>query len=165
MKPREVWLVRHAQAAYETSGQNDFDRPLTVDGQQDAKALADRLGRNCPVPDAVISSPAPRARQTAECLAAAWSVPPSIVLEPRLYEAPLEVPARLIQQFPEVWHRVLIVGHNPSLSHCADWLIGEPTVLELPPGGMIQLTLDVPEWRAVGPATARPVEEGVRGKG
>ncbi len=156
MSHRELWLVRHAQAAFENAGGTDFDRPLTSEGKREAAALVQWLRRMCPKPDAIVSSPAPRSVDTAESLTLAWPAkPPGVVLEPRLYEAPLDGPACLIREFPETWRRVIVVGHNPSISHCADWLIGQPTVLELPAAALVRLTLDVPVWRDIAPGDAR----------
>lgn len=62
-------LVRHAKAA---PGDPDSLRPLTADGREAATALAERL--RPARPDAVISSPLLRARETAAPIAAAAGV-------------------------------------------------------------------------------------------
>ena len=155
MTPRHLLLVRHAKAAWDHGAQVDFDRVLTKVGETDADALAAWLGDHAPPPDAIVTSPAPRALATAERLATAWPDAPGLTLEPDLYEAPLDGPPRLLAEMPDSWQVAIVVGHNPSLSHCADWLIGEPTILELPAGGLVWLELNATRWHDLAPGCAR----------
>ena len=70
-------LVRHAKAA---PGDPDDVRPLTPDGRERARELAELLAPRHP--DAVLSSPLLRARETAEPIAEAAGV--ELVVEDRL---------------------------------------------------------------------------------
>jgi len=155
MTRRHLIVVRHAQATREIGSSTDFDRPLTATGHEEARAVAAWLQEATRRPDAIVSSPAPRALTTARLLAAAWPEPPAITQELRLYEATLGTPAHLIRRFDDAWHCVVLVGHNPSLSHAVDWLLDEPAVLELPPAGLAWLELDLPHWSALAPGCAR----------
>jgi phosphohistidine phosphatase len=60
-----VVIVRHAEAA---SGSSDELRPLTAQGREQARALGRRLREELGKPDAVLSSPLLRARETAIAL-------------------------------------------------------------------------------------------------
>ena len=61
-----VFLVRHAEAK---PGEPDELRPLTDAGRADARALGERLAKE--QPDAVVTSPHLRARETGEAIARA----------------------------------------------------------------------------------------------
>src|SRR5262245_48029414 len=61
-----LFLVRHAEAA---PGDPDELRPLTPDGRKAARALGETLAADRP--DAVVSSPLLRARETADEIARA----------------------------------------------------------------------------------------------
>jgi phosphohistidine phosphatase SixA len=61
-----LFLVRHAEAA---AGEPDDLRPLTVAGRNTARELGARLAAE--QPDAVVSSPLLRARETAAAIAEA----------------------------------------------------------------------------------------------
>src|SRR6478672_2083073 len=61
-----LFLVRHAEAA---AGEPDDLRPLTAAGRDSARALGARLAAE--QPDAVLSSPLLRARETAAAIAEA----------------------------------------------------------------------------------------------
>ena len=58
-------IVRHAEAA---PGKPDALRPLTPEGREQARALGERLRARNLLPDAVLTSPLLRARETAEAL-------------------------------------------------------------------------------------------------
>ncbi len=60
-----VVLVRHAKAA---PGSPDELRPLTPDGREQARALGQRLREEGLEPDAIVTSPLLRARETAQAL-------------------------------------------------------------------------------------------------
>ncbi len=66
-----VILVRHAEAA---PGEPDGMRPLTQEGEEAARALGAEFAQL--QPDAVISSPLLRTRQTAAAIAAAAGLEP-----------------------------------------------------------------------------------------
>jgi phosphohistidine phosphatase len=68
-----VYLVRHAEAA---PGSRDELRPLTPGGRAAARELGTRLAADRVRPDAVLSSPLLRARQTAAELARALAADP-----------------------------------------------------------------------------------------
>ena len=62
----QLYLVRHAEAA---DGDPDELRPLTAEGRETARALGERLAKEGVQPDAVLTSPLLRARETGQELA------------------------------------------------------------------------------------------------
>ena len=65
----QLVIVRHAEAA---PGAPDALRPLTPTGHKHAEALGAELREQGIEPDAVVSSPLVRARETAEDLGLGW---------------------------------------------------------------------------------------------
>ncbi len=114
MSIRQIILLRHAHAEPPAPGQADLDRPLTDDGQQEARAAADWLAAHGVEPAVVLCSPARRTRQTAERVVEALAASAALHIEPRIYEA---TPADLLDLIEEHAGRdcVLVVGHNPGL--------------------------------------------------
>jgi phosphohistidine phosphatase len=76
-----LYLVRHASAEVAAAGMGDADRRLTPDGAQRMRRAAAGLKRLGIIADAVLSSPLPRAEETASILVRA--------LTPKLPVTPL----------------------------------------------------------------------------
>ena len=71
VRMKTILLMRHAKAEPGVPGQKDFDRPLAERGDEDALRMGRALAKMGEVPDAIVSSPAARAKQTAEAAARA----------------------------------------------------------------------------------------------
>lgn len=148
---RELILLRHAHAEPPAPGQEDFDRPLSLQGQAEAEAAGRWLLEHGYVPDRVVCSTARRTRETTEqALTALGYV--EVRFEQRIYDA---TPGMLIQVVDE--HRdiprVMLVGHNPGLEQLAALLSSGQSgdFRGMPAGGVAVLTL---------PAEA-PLEPGI----
>jgi phosphohistidine phosphatase len=119
----KLLLVRHAIAVPSgTAGIADDERPLTKRGRRRFRRAARGLARIVPPPDLLLTSPLPRARETAEITAAAWGgVTPTP--EPLLAGAP---PARLLAALAAHREKALValVGHEPGISELLARLIG-----------------------------------------
>src|SRR6266480_3652337 len=63
---KTLLLLRHAKSSKEDPGLRDFDRPLNERGVMDARLVGDFIRQQKIQPDLIISSPAERARQTAD---------------------------------------------------------------------------------------------------
>ena len=63
---KTLLLIRHAKSSWDISNLNDFERPLNDRGKKDAPAMAKRLLHKKISIDAFVSSPAKRAKKTAE---------------------------------------------------------------------------------------------------
>jgi len=109
-------LVRHAKAA---SGEPDELRPLTPEGREAAQSLGARLGKLRP--DAVLSSPLLRARETAEPIAKAASV--ELAIEERLSPGASLADVRAATEGRG--ETVVVVGHQPDLSTIVYGLTGD----------------------------------------
>ncbi|MEI8104432.1 MAG: histidine phosphatase family protein [Actinomycetes bacterium] len=108
-------LVRHAKAA---PGEPDALRPLTHEGHEAALALGDRFAALAP--DAVVSSPLLRARQTAEPIAAAAGV----TAETDVRLAPGASADDLRAVIDGRGDTVIAVGHQPDCSEIVLALTG-----------------------------------------
>ena len=128
-----VYLVRHAQAA---PGQPDELRPLTPDGRAAARDLGSRLAADGLRPDAVLSSPLLRARETALELARALGAEPET--DERL--APGTDAAALRAVVAGRGDAVVIVGHQPDCSRISAEISGGPEPA-FPPAGLAVLEL------------------------
>src|SRR5690606_16523040 len=114
---RELILLRHAHAEPAAPGQDDLDRPLSLQGQAAAEAAGRWLHEHGYLPDRVLVSPARRTRETCETVMAA----PGYVecrQETRIYDA---TPGRLMQVADDNRDqgRLLMVGHNPGFEQLA----------------------------------------------
>jgi phosphohistidine phosphatase len=116
-------IVRHATAVdHGTPGFADDERPLTPDGEKKFKKAARGLRRIVDRPNAILSSPLPRAFRTAEIAAAAWGkVPPQST--PALHGGSLDDLAEALRPFAGDT-LVAIFGHEPHLSGVLCRLLG-----------------------------------------
>ncbi len=126
-----LYLVRHAEAA---RGEPDELRPLTATGRQQARDLAARLAAEGVRPDAVLSSPLLRARETAVQLGRALGQP----AEPDERLAPGATAEEVLAAVAGRGDTVVVVAHQPDCSRIAAALGGgdEPA---FPAAGMVAL--------------------------
>jgi len=126
---------------------SDAERPLSARGKQVARAMGRRLAARGMKPDLIISSPALRARATARRLARQIGYRRGAIVEaPGLYEATLPGLLEFVSGLDDAAARVMLVGHNPSLSLLAGhfW----PAAGELPTGAVLRLDLPAKSWAA-----------------
>jgi phosphohistidine phosphatase len=123
-------LVRHADAA---PGSPDELRKLTREGREHARALGERLQAGGLRPDAVLSSPLLRARETAEALGLGEPEP-----DHRL--APGATAESVREAVAGRGDTVVVVGHQPDCGRIAAALTGgaEP---RFPPAGVAVIDL------------------------
>jgi phosphohistidine phosphatase len=123
-----VVIVRHAQAA---PGNPDELRPLTPAGREQARLLGDELRPLSP--DAVVTSPLLRARETAAALNCG---------EPEIDErlAPGATPEDVRAAAAERGDVVVVVGHQPDCGRAAAVLTGSPEP-SFPPAGHVVVEL------------------------
>jgi phosphohistidine phosphatase len=119
----ELHLLRHAHAGdpYKWTG-DDFDRPLSARGAEQAEALGRHLDGLGLTFDTILSSPRARASQTATLVATRLDIP--VQIDQRLAE-PLSLAlleAILLDAGNPV--RPMLVGHDPDFSELAALLTG-----------------------------------------
>jgi len=122
-------IVRHAEAA---PGDPDELRPLTAAGREHARALGQRLRDAGFSPDAVVTSPLLRARETAAALDLGEPA-----VDDRL--APGASPNDLREAAVGRGATVLLVGHQPDCGRAVLELAG--VEVPFPPAGSYELEL------------------------
>ena len=118
-------LIRHADAA---PGSPDELRALTPEGHEQARRLGEQLRADGIEPDAVLSSPLLRARETAAELG--FGAP-----EPRDELVPGATVDDVRAAVAGRGGTVLVVGHQPDCGQIAAALTGGPEP-EFPPAGV-----------------------------
>jgi phosphohistidine phosphatase len=139
---RQLWLLRHGDA--EPHGTRaDAERRLTARGERQAHAAGVAIARLTTAFDEVLFSPKERARRTAELAAAGWSARRRAALReyPPLaggFDARQALEA--LSGLSGDAGRLLLVGHEPDLSH----VVGELTAgqVDLKKGGLAVVRLE-----------------------
>jgi phosphohistidine phosphatase len=136
----ELYLLRHADAGdpAEFRG-DDAQRPLSNKGRRQASTMGRFLNQRGFHPDAILSSPMMRARQTAELVAAALDT--KVQLDSRLVGIPDL--ARLGEIVDGAGRKLLLIGHDPDLSDLAAELTGARQ-LPLKKGGIARIDASLP---------------------
>lgn len=150
---RELLLMRHAEAVAQPPGLSDHDRPLTAHGRDAATKAAHRLQRAHGLPELVLFSSALRTRETAAQVGAALSLPASALRsDPRIYQASPDGLLELLRELPAEIRRVLLVGHNPTVSQLAHALDPAGSRRSFATAEFRLLHLPVADWSALGEA-------------
>ena len=151
---KTLLIMRHAKTQPDAP-HSDHARKLTVRGVRDAKAMAGHIRAEIGVPDAIVTSDAKRARQTAEILAIELGFVAPLRVEPRIYDAGLGTLLEVVRRLPEKAERVVLVGHNPSFEALAEALSGDTVEVHLPTSALAHVELDVPRWSDAKQGTGR----------
>lgn len=148
---RILYLLRHARTVSPGGTGDDFDRPLTPEGRVEATKVSNLLVAEKLRGPCVLSSPATRARETAEIVVASngWSTK----FEPRIYEAELETLISLVSEIEDVCEVVILIGHNPGMESLLRYFTGE--LRPMPMAALAKLVLEVDSWREGANANAR----------
>ena len=129
-------LLRHGIAEDAKEGQDDLDRELTDKGRRRMESIAAGLARVFPEAEAIYSSPAVRAMQTAEPVAKAYDL--KIRKSDAL--APGAPPRKLVDAVKADY--AIFVGHEPTLSSLMLDLTGLSGHIELKKGGCYGIAFD-----------------------
>lgn len=150
---RELILLRHAHAESARPGQEDLDRPLSVEGLAAAEAVGRWLLEQGLAPDCVLCSPARRTRETLEAVLGVVGYVDQR-LEPEIYEATPGTLIELADRYCDIG-RVMLVGHNPGLEQLVALMHSGQSgdYRGMPPAGVAVLTL--PAGAALEPGVAQ----------
>jgi len=143
---KTLLLIRHAKSDWQDASLQDFDRPLNDRGKRDAPVMAQRLLDKDIAIDAFISSPAKRAKKTADIFANAFGRDKeSILFFEELYLAPPSVFHKVISQTNNALDHIAVFAHNPGISDFANELTNA-RVNDLPTCGIFAVSAETDDW-------------------
>ncbi|WKN30464.1 histidine phosphatase family protein [Porifericola rhodea] len=146
---KNLFLVRHAEAAEAIAGIKDIERDLTAKGYRDAPRVGKYLFELNVSTDAMLSSSAQRARATAELMAEQLKYEQhKIAYVEELYNASVRSMLQIINEAKPHWNKLIVVAHNPSISYLAEYLSGE-AIGNMVPAGMVNLSFEIDNWSEV----------------
>jgi phosphohistidine phosphatase len=134
----ELYFLRHGEAEWPDWKKSDDERPLTKRGKKEMHEVAAFLVRLKVRPDLILTSPLPRAAQTAEIAAEHLGVKcrEERCLAPGFGPAELE---QVISKHPV--ESLIIVGHEPDFTKTISALTGAS--LKLSKAGVALVDLDL----------------------
>jgi phosphohistidine phosphatase len=146
MTDHTLVLIRHAKSDW-SGDERDFDRPLAPRGRRQAPVSGAWISDNLRL-DAVVVSPAARARATWDLVAAELDYQPGVTHDVRVYAASADTLLDVVREQPDDASTVALVGHNPGLEDLLALLTG--TDEPMPTSAVAVIDLDGP-WSAAGP--------------
>lgn len=123
---------------------SDQDRPLKKRGRRDSKAVAVRLRERDLTAQQIHTSPARRARETAELINEEWGDSATIHAAPELYHYGYHEMMMVIQSVVEPCPVLMIVGHNPTLELLVENLAGVD--ITIPTAGTVSIRFPIASW-------------------
>ena len=152
---KTLLILRHAKTQSDAPA-GDHARELTDRGHRNAATVGAHIHNLIGTPDAIITSDATRAQQTAEIVAAAVDFAAPLTVEPQIYGADLDTLLAAVRRIPNEDQTAIIVGHNPGFEELAATLASNSEQgVRLPTTGLAVLEFDVERWDAVRAGTGR----------
>ena len=125
MPERTLILLRHAKSDW-SGMETDIRRPLAQRGRRQAPKAGRWLVANVDSIDLAVLSPATRAQQTWELVAAELPAPPPTRIDERVYGASDRRLLAVVRDLTADIDTVALVGHNPGVEECVFTLTGQP---------------------------------------
>jgi len=153
---KTIYLLRHAKSSWRDPTLEDEYRPLNNRGMRDAPMMGDRFKALGESLDHIVSSPARRARQTADLFAKACGFPrDNIIEDAALYFTGMDSIAALIAGQDDRLQALMLVFHNPDITRLANSIDAANRISNVPTCGLVKLTSDIENWRDWSAANTR----------
>lgn len=142
-----LYIIRHAKSSWKKPLLPDFQRPLKKRGIRDAKFMGKWLRKHKHIPDVIVSSPAVRARQTAELIAGEIKIPlTSLHFDDSIYDAHLADLFSIVTGQKADICSLALIGHNPVLTDFANLLTQNVHLQNIPTCGIWAVQFRVERW-------------------
>ena len=142
---KRIYLLRHAQAEDFSESFIDKDRRLTEHGISQVTTLLPVLAEQDCLPSLLVASPAYRTQQTATIIGQELGL--DVTSCDEIYQGRDEELQRIITQTDDQYAAMMLVGHNPGVSHLAlGWT--EDNLEPLSTCGLVIMDFAVDSWRA-----------------
>ena len=144
---KTLLLVRHAKSSWDDITLPDFDRPLNNRGKKDAPKMAKRLKDKKIDIDAFISSPAKRAKKTAEFFIEEFDRDEKeIILAPALYHAAIDDFYQTINDASNKFKSIALFSHNPGITAFANEIVDKAELDNMPTCSVFAVKADINNW-------------------
>ncbi len=146
---KTIYLVRHGKAVTRDIELPDFKRHLIDQGKNDLMKVAWKMKKDGIKPSLIISSPAPRAMQTARIFAKQLNYGKRTIRKRKtLYDQANGAILQVLQEIKETIDNCMICGHNPSIEEFARFLVKDFSE-RVPTSAVIGIKADVTSWNDI----------------
>ena len=137
----ELLILRHAKSDWGAGMSDDFSRPLATRGRKDVVKMGNKMHSHGWKPDAVLCSPALRAKMTCETVCNIAGFPLNkIQWNDDIYAASLATLLNVLKTVDDSIGVVMLVGHNPGLEQLLTFLCPDAPVK---PNGKLLTTCNI----------------------
>ena len=144
---KTLFLIRHAKSSWDNIALPDIDRPLNERGKYDAPLMAKKIKDKKIEIDAFVSSPAKRAKKTAEIfMDVLGAKEKKLILVRSLYEATSENYFDIIENLKDKYDTVALFAHNPGITDFINSLECSP-VHDMPTCGVYAFKIKTKNWK------------------
>ena len=158
---KTLYILRHAKSDWNDAALPDFERPLNERGRKAAPLMGATMKKRNYNPPTIISSPAVRAKQTAELVKSTAQFEAEINFDQRIYEAHPQTLLEIVSEIDDAYDSALLVGHNPGFENLVRILTDE--IQPLPTAALAVVDLEIEHWNQVF-STAGKLREIIRPK-
>ena len=146
----KLLLMRHGKSDWGSAAGGDQARPLAPRGVKAARRVGLFLTATGEAPDSVVTSPAVRARSTAELAAEAGGWNGAFRVASDLYGGGPEGVLAEVRCEPSATGTLLVAGHEPTWSHLASMLTGGSR-FRFPTAAVACVAFECGDWSQVAP--------------
>ncbi len=144
-----LYLLRHGKAEVGSALQSDRKRELVDRGRKESRKVGKIFLQEGWAVELIVTSPALRAKQTAHIFAQNIGFPLERIREDDfLYQADAAGLLLYLQNLPEDFSSILLVGHNPTFEDLAE-LLAPSFHQHLPTGSLVAIRFSVSHWRDI----------------
>lgn len=146
---KKIILIRHAKSDSKHPYSSDFERPLNERGRKDAPLMGKLLKELYPDIQLFISSPAVRAKHTAEFFAEQFGIERNkIKFDKTLYLASPHDILMTLSTLDNTLNSVAVVAHNPGITDLASHL-GRKFISNMPTASFAALNINTASWKSI----------------
>lgn len=150
---KKLYIIRHAKSSWSDAELNDFERPLNKRGKLNAPMMGERLKEKGVMADIIISSPAKRAKSTAEMIAKEIGYEKKVLFDENIYESSVDELRKILTALDDKNSTVFLVGHNPELNMLVDYYV--KFYENIPTCGVVKIEFECDKWANIEPKNAK----------
>lgn len=145
---KRLIFVRHGKSSWDKP-LSDIERPLKERAYDDAEHVISAFKAHLDFPVEVFSSPAQRAKTTAELFKTELKIQDrNFHIDPKLYTFNAKEVLDFIREINDDHENVMLFGHNPAYTEMVNRL-GSLSIDNLPTTGLVSILFEIESWKQI----------------